>query len=72
MIKVSSYICFIRSSLLYESNKGVSNLNKSISLKEIYILQHPAKISLMQWLPQKVNQNSKFLILIDILLILIK
>ena len=66
MIKVSSYICFITSSLLYESNKGASNLNKSISLKEIYILKYPAKNCLLQWLPPKLNYNSNFFALVFI------
>ena len=66
MIKVGSYICFITSSLLYESNKGVSNLNKSISLKEIYVLQYPENNCSLQWLPPNLNYNSKFFALVFI------
>ena len=66
MIKVSSYVYLSRSSFLYESNKGVSNLNKSISLKEIYVLQYPAKNCSLQWLPPNLNYNSKFFALVFI------
>ena len=66
MIKVSSYICFSISSFLYESNKGVSNLNKFISLKEIYALQYPENNCPLQWLPPNLNYNSKFFALVFI------
>ena len=55
MIKVSSYICFSISSLLYESNKGVSNLNKSISLKEIYVLKYPENNCSLLWFTPNLN-----------------
>ena len=66
MIKASSYTCFSTSSLLYESNKGVSNLNKSISLKEIYALQYSENNCSLQWLPPNLNYNSKFFALVFI------
>ena len=60
IINVSSYIWFITSSLLYDSNKGVSNLNKSISLKVIYVLQYPENNSSLQWLCLNLNLNYNY------------
>ena len=63
---MSSYIYFSTSSLLYESNKGVSNLNKSISLKEIYVLQYPENNCSLQWFAPNLNYNYKFFALVFI------